>query len=251
MQGAFCDIIRGLPAHSNPKARDEYAPTQIFTACGGCAGGSGPAGGRGAGRTGGGSAGYTLHRRPGGGAGNCLDALPDRQKAAGERGRRQHDARQKRQRHADAVWHAAGQDRACRQHRAAHRAGLRDTVRCQAVLRRGACRGVLGSLHGAGQREPRQGRRAAAGRPDRLRQRQAGTQQRGPDRGHSGGGRRTPERGVPAQRCPAHGDADPDGGRKRSIQGGRLGAGLGRRHRHHELCGPAARHIRGAGAFYQ
>ena len=92
MQGAFCDIIRGLPAHSNPKARDEYAPTQIFTACGGCPGGSGPAGGRGNGGPGGGSAGYTLHRRPGGGAGNCLDALPDRKKAAGERGRGQHDA---------------------------------------------------------------------------------------------------------------------------------------------------------------
>lgn len=82
-------------------------------------------------------------------------------------------------------------------------------------------------------------------------QRQAGTQQRGPDRGYSGGGRRAPDRGVPAQRCPAHGDADPDGGRKRSLQGGRLGAGLGRRHRHNELCGPAARHIRGAGAFHQ
>ena len=41
---------------------------------------------------GGGSAGYTLHRRPGGGAENCLDALPDRKKAAGERGRGQHDA---------------------------------------------------------------------------------------------------------------------------------------------------------------
>ena len=92
MQGAFCDIIRGLPAHSNPKARDEYAPTQIFTACGGPAGGSGPAGGRGTGGPGGGFAGYTLHRRPGGGAGNCLDALPDRKKAAGERGRGQHDA---------------------------------------------------------------------------------------------------------------------------------------------------------------
>lgn len=43
----------------------------------------------------------------------------------------------------------------------------------------------------------------------------------------------------------------PDGGRKRSLQGGRLGAGLGRGHRHNELCGPAARHIRGAGAFHQ
>ena len=41
---------------------------------------------------GGGFAGYTLHRRPGGGAGNCLDALPDRKKAAGERGRGQYDA---------------------------------------------------------------------------------------------------------------------------------------------------------------
>ena len=56
---------------------------KFFTACGGPAGGSGPAGGRGTGGPGGGSAGYTLHRRPGGGAGNCLDALPDRKKRQG------------------------------------------------------------------------------------------------------------------------------------------------------------------------
>ncbi len=129
--------------------------------------------------------------------------------------------------------------------------GLRDTVRCQAVLRRGACRGVLGSLHGAGQREPRQGSRAAAGRFDRLRQRQAGTQQRGPDRGHSGGGR-APLTVVYRRSGARHTatltpTADENGHYKAGVWVRDSGAGIGTM----SFCGLAARHIRGAGAFHQ